>query len=141
MRFWDSSAIVPLVVTQSFSATTDAWLGEDRNVVLWTLTPVEVVSALRRLTRDGLLEQEVALRAETELDELMVASHHVTDVESVKQQARRLLRLHPLRAGDAMQLAAALEWTTGRPAGKVLHTFDQRLAHAARLEGFDVVSD
>lgn len=138
MRFWDSSAVVPLVVSHSSSGTADGWLREDRNVVLWTLTPVEVVSALRRLAREGLLSEEVALRAETRIDELMAASHLVTDVESVKQQARRLLRLHALRAGDALQLAAALEWSTGRPIGKVLHTFDQRLAHAARLEGFEV---
>ena len=72
--------------------------------------------------------------------ELVETCHAVIDVEDVKRQAQRLLRLHPLRAADALQLGAALEWCAGRPAGRVLHTLDARLAAAGRREGFDVPS-
>jgi predicted nucleic acid-binding protein len=52
------------------------------------------------------------------------------------RDARALLEVYPLRAADALQLAAALEWCEGRPKGKVFLTFDQRLREAAGLAGF-----
>ena len=61
------------------------------------------------------------------------------DVERVKASARRLLRLHPLRAADALQLGAALAWADGAPEGLIVHTFDRRLAAAAEREGFRVI--
>ena len=62
-----------------------------------------------------------------------------TDVERTKALARRLLRVHTLRAADALQLAAALAWADGHPEGLVLHTFDRRLGEAAEREGFRVI--
>lgn len=43
-----------------------------------------------------------------------------------------------LRAADALQLAAAIEWA-GTPVSGGFVTFDQRLARAAEREGFDIV--
>jgi len=63
----------------------------------------------------------------------------VNGVERVKASARRLLRLHPLRAADALQLGAALAWADGAPEGLIVHTFDRRLAAAAEREGFRVI--
>ena len=136
MRFWDSSAVVPLLVQQNASSRVAGWLAEDPTVVVWTLTPVEVVSALRRLVREARLEDEAARLAESRLSELMRASHVVIDVEPIKARATRLLRLHPLRAFDALQLGAAVHWAEGHPDGRPLHTLDARLALAARREGF-----
>jgi hypothetical protein len=59
-------------------------------------------------------------------------------VESVRQTAERLLQAHQLRAGDAFQLAAAIDAATG---GAQLPTFvclDDRLSDAARAEGFAI---
>jgi hypothetical protein len=56
----------------------------------------------------------------------------------VKTLAGRLLRVHALRASDALQLGAALVWASARADGKRLHTLDERLALAARREGFSV---
>lgn len=136
MRFWDSSALVPLLVEQGASSRSAAWVASDNSVVLWTLTPVEVVSALRRLVREGQLDERAARQAETRLDDLVRACHVIVDVEAVKALATRLLRLHPLRAFDALQLGAALQWAEGHPQGRTLHTLDQRLALAAEREGF-----
>lgn len=141
MKFWDSSAVVPLLVQQASSTTTDAWLTEDAELAVWTLTAVEVSSALRRLVREGQLPESDARAAEARTDQLLKISHVVVDVESVKLQARRLLKLHTLRAADALQLGAALEWTNGRPTGRVFYTFDKGLARAAEREGFRVVPD
>jgi predicted nucleic acid-binding protein len=138
VRFWDSSAIIPLLVTQSLSGRADAWLGEDAEFAVWTLTTVEITSALRRLVRDELLEEDGAHFAERRADEFLAAAHTVQDVEAVKAMSRRLLRVHALRAADALQLAAAVIWAAGQPQGKTLHTLDDRLAIAARREGFEV---
>ena len=138
MRFWDSSAVVPLVVHQRAAARADRWFGDDPSVVLWSLTPVEITSALWRLAREGVLSEDDARGAEARADELVAASHTVADIGSVQALARRLLRIHALRAADALQLAAALVWVSGRPEGQTLHTLDARLALAARREGFDV---
>jgi len=136
MRFWDSSAVVPLLVEQETSSRVAAWVAADEAIVLWTLTPVEVVSALRRLVREKAVDEEVARLAEARMEEIVRAGHVVIDVEPVKSLATRLLRLHPLRAFDALQLGAALHWAEGYPQGRTLHTLDSRLALAAQREGF-----
>jgi len=139
MRFWDSSAVVRLLVEQDESRAADLWLEQDDQMAIWTLTHVEVVSALRRLVRDGELDEEVAREADVRSEELSAASHVIIDVESVKTRGCRLLRIHGLRAADALQLGAALAWAQDRPNGRTLHTFDGRLARAARREGFQVL--
>jgi predicted nucleic acid-binding protein len=136
VRFWDSSAVVPLLIAQDASSRAAAWVAADDTIVLWTLTPVEVVSALRRLVRERSLEEDTAWLAETRLDELVRSCHLIVDVEPVKSLATRLLRLHPLRAFDALQLGAALLWAEGHPRGRTVHTLDGRLAVAAQREGF-----
>jgi hypothetical protein len=138
VRFWDSSALVPLLVRQGGSTEADRWLAEDPEVVTWTLTPVEVVSALWRLTREGELAERTAREAEGFATALVERSHVVTDVERVKGIAQRLLRVHTLRAADALQLGAALVWADGAPNGLVLYSYDRRLAAAAEREGFEV---
>jgi predicted nucleic acid-binding protein len=138
VRFWDSSAVVPLLVLQPASSRTDRWFADDPAVSLWTLTPVEITSALWRLVRDGTVLEADAQLAESRALEMAAASYTVADIDSVKALARRLLRVHTLRAADALQLSAALVWAGGRPQGKTLHTLDERLALAARREGFDV---
>lgn len=139
MRFWDSSAIVPLLLEQTGSEEAEGWLSEDKHPAIWTLTPTEVISALRRLVREGALDENAADLVEARLCEFYRACHVVIDVERVKALAARLLRLHSLRAADALQLGAALKWCEGRTEGKVLHTLDDRLALAAHREGFRVI--
>jgi hypothetical protein len=138
MRFWDTSAIVPLVIDDPASAVTLRWLGEDPDIVVWTLTTVEIVSALERRVREGALGEREALAAEDLAQALLESAHEIGAVEATRSLARRLLRTHPLRAADALQLAAAVLWSEGSPDGAFLHTFDRRLAMAALREGFRV---
>ncbi len=141
MRFWDSSAVVPLLVTQVGPPHAERWPGDDGDIAMRTLTKIEVVSAVRRLVREGGITEREADEAERRADELVGASHVVVDVEAVKSRATRLLRLHLLRAADALQLGAALEWAGGNPTPRILHTLDTRLAVAARREGFVVLPE
>ena len=62
----------------------------------------------------------------------------VLPAEAVREQAARLLRLHPLRAADALQLAAALVWAdspppTGTVSSPSLAACDQRPTWKASL--------
>jgi uncharacterized protein len=139
MRFWDSSALVPLIVQQPLSREVEGWIAEDAAVVAWTLTPAELVSALRRLVRDGALVEQAAREAEEVVRDLIARAHIVSDVERVKALTIRVLRVHALRAADALQLGAALAWSDGHTEGAILHTFDKRLAEAASREGFRVI--
>jgi predicted nucleic acid-binding protein len=54
--------------------------------------------------------------------------------EEVRAHAGRLLRLHPLRSVDGLQLAAALVWAGTPPGGEIV-VFDRRLQEVAYLEG------
>lgn len=138
MRYWDSSALLPVFVEEPLTKVTKGWMRTDPAVVIWTLTPVEVVSAFSRLVREQAIDQKAFARADARADRQFRASHVITDIEDAKSVARRVLLIHPLRAADALQLAAALLWAKHRPMRRVFHTFDARLAEAARKEGFTV---
>lgn len=137
MRFWDSSAIVPLVCRERESARTRAWLRADPIVVVWCLAATEVVSALARKRRDGALPAASLAAAKRRLAALEAAWNEVAAVEAVRARARRLLEVHPLTAADALHLGAALVLVEERPQGVGFVSFDVRLAEAAAREGFE----
>ncbi len=56
--------------------------------------------------------------------------------DEIRASARRFLRMHPLRATDALQLAAALIAAERRPSTLTVVTLDDRLRDAAGREGF-----
>jgi len=77
-------------------------------------------------------------RALTVVSGLAGSWHEIDPSDRVRSQAAVLLRRHPLKAADALQLAAAVDWAGPDPTGRGLVTFDARLAAAAALEGFTV---
>ena len=58
--------------------------------------------------------------------------------ESARDLAAALVQRHPLRAADAMQLAAALIGSNRQPRNRAFVCFDGRLAEAAVKEGLSV---
>ncbi|MDQ3587132.1 MAG: PIN domain-containing protein [Actinomycetota bacterium] len=117
-------------------------IAEDDPVILvWWATVVESVSAIARLERDGDLTSEATLEALERLDALAEGWHEVQPVEAARRAARRLLRVHRLRAADALQLAAAVVAAEGHPASLEVVTLDAWLIEAARREGFVVLGD
>lgn len=136
MRFWDSSAIVPLVVDQPATTAVRALATRDSEMLVWWGSRVECVSALARLERQAALEREDAALAYDRLRRLVRAWHEVEPGEIVRETAMRFLRVHPLRAADALQLAAAFVAAGQRPAALEVVTLDERLADAAAKEGF-----
>jgi hypothetical protein len=139
MRFWDSSAVIPLCLEERRSVAARALAEEDGHLVVWWGTPVECASAFSRLERDGSFTEREADTVAGTLSLLSEAWTEVAPVEQVRRAAAHLLRLHPLRAADAFQLAAALTWAGHLPAGHGFVCFDQRLRDAARKEGFRVL--
>lgn len=141
MRFWDSSAVVPLVCREVQGPECRRWLKRDPVIVVWALTATEVVSALARKRREEVLDQQRFLEAKRRLTKLERAWNEVTSYDGVRARARRLLESHPLSAADALQLAAALVAVEDRTADVAFVTFAARLAAAADREGFEVLGD
>ena len=138
MIFWDSSAIVPLIVKETESDYCLNILSGDKQMLVWCLSKVEVVSALCRQFREGKLGQQYFQRSKRRLNEFMERAYEIAAVDQVRKRALRLLEVHPLRAADACQLAAALVATQEDPGRLTMLTFDQRLKSSAIKEGFTV---
>jgi predicted nucleic acid-binding protein len=136
MRFWDSSAILPLLVPETRTPALEALVRDDPAMVTWWATPVECRSALARLERDRRLDRRGCDDAERVLDAAARQWIEVPPTAAVREQACRMLRVHPLRAAEAMQLAAALVAAEFEPRSLPFITLDARLSEAAAREGF-----
>jgi uncharacterized protein len=114
MRFWDASALIPLCLQEQQTSLLKKFAQEDEAIVAWWGSAVECLSALARLRREDVLSPAEEEQAQTVLRALMTAWTEVEPSGFIREQAGRVLRLHPLRAADALQLAAALVWCQGR---------------------------
>lgn len=139
MRFWDSSALVALLVPEAATPGLERIAREDPALVVWWATPIECTSAIARLERDGELGAAEVKAALERLRQAAMEWIEVPPTAAVRDRANRLLRVHPLRAGDACQLAAALVAADSAPASLELVTLDGRLGQAAEREGFPVL--
>lgn len=134
--FWDTSALVPLCVRQSATARAIS-LYRTHDVVVWWATSVEIASALARLLRLGQIGPTDSSKAR-KLSETLARSWSVIQPsEALRNRALELVDRYDLRAADSLQLAAALEWCEGTPAGRTFLTTNGRLRDAALLAGFD----
>ena len=133
MKFWDTSAIIPLLIEESASAQVDAVLRADASLVVWWGASIECVSAIARLEREGGITAEEGAAIIGRLDQIRETWREIQPGQRLKQIAERVLRLHPLRAQDAQQLAACLIANQDR--AMVFVTLDKRLAMAAHKEG------
>lgn len=138
MRFWDSSAMLPLLVPEARSDRLIELLRDDPATAVWWATPVECASALARLERERRLTEAGWAAAAERLGEAARGWTEVPPIERVRDQAVRLLRLHALRAADALQLAAAIVLADFEPKTLPFVTLDEQQAAAARREGFEV---
>jgi predicted nucleic acid-binding protein len=138
MKFWDASAIIPLLAEEPTRERLLTVLEDDPQIVAWWGTPVEIASALARRERENLIsaaEIEAALIA---MRVLADGWHEILPSDAVRRTAERLLRAHPLRAADSLQLASALIAADHDPTTLELVCLDSRLTIAARREGFKV---
>ena len=138
MRFWDSSAVVPLLVVEPATAEREKKLRADPVMLVWWGAAVECASALQRPVREGAMSASDARAAEVRLRHLEKHWVEVEPNQTVWAQAERLLRIHSLRAADALELAAAVAACLHEATTLPFETAGQRLADAAQREGFVV---
>lgn len=139
MRFWDASAIVPLVLAEAERNQMLEELQRDAAMFVWWGTPVECASAIARREREEALTLADADSALRRLRSLAAAWHEIQPARTVRETALRLLRVHPLRAADSLQLAAAIVAADGEPQSLPFVCLDDRLGEAAMREGFSLV--
>jgi predicted nucleic acid-binding protein len=139
VKFWDASALVPLLVAEPLTRRLQALAVRDPDMLAWWGSAVECASALARLERAGQLDARGAALAFDRLKQFAEGWHEIEPSEVLRENAVRFLRVHALRAADALQLAAAFIAAERRPASLDLVTLDDRLADAARKEGFPLI--
>ncbi|MBV9495349.1 MAG: type II toxin-antitoxin system VapC family toxin [Acidobacteria bacterium] len=139
MRFWDSSALVALFVRESRSAEVLALLQEDREILVSILARVEITSALWRRTRARQFASGEREIADDSFKRIASIWTEVGDFLETRGLAVALLAKYPLRTGDAIQLASAVQAANGNAAKLPFVTLDHDLAVAAMAEGFPVL--
>ena len=112
----------------------------DERLVVWWGTRVECASGLARPEREGALTADGVGEAFTAIDALTNLWAEVEPSARLRDVARRLLRTHPLRTADALQLSAAITASEQRPANLPFVCLDARLVTAATREGFRIVT-
>ena len=136
MRFWDTSEIIPLLVAELSSDVVMDAFSADSSIVVWWGTSIECLSAISRLEREQKITFREADTIISRLAELRSCWREIQPSNKVKELAERILRLHPLRAQDAQQLAACL--VANSETAIALITLDERLEIAARREGIEL---
>jgi predicted nucleic acid-binding protein len=139
VRFWDSSALVPLLIDEPMSADARAAYQRDPAIWVWWGTEPECASAISRVEREGGMSTSSVMTAFERLTRFREEWTEVEPTGRLRDRSIRLLRVHPLRAVDALQLAAASHVNDGLPTPIPFVTLDDRLALAAEREGLAVV--
>ena len=139
MKFWDSSAVLPLCLHEPHTPNLKKLCMRDGAIVAWWGTAVECYSALARLRREQALSTADETQARAVVHTLMSTWTEIEPSRAVREQAGRVLLLYPLRAADAFQLGAAIIWANGQASRHEFVCLDHRLCEAAQREGFTVL--
>jgi predicted nucleic acid-binding protein len=139
VAYLDTSALVPMVVTETGTPHVLAWLAAQRGprtrISNWTRA--ELVSAISGKVRASVIAAEDAASALAWARAELLPQFALVIVEPADMDdAEALLERFELglRAGDALHLAIA------RRLGEPLLTFDRRLAAAAESLGVEVLA-
>ena len=136
--FWDSSSLVPLCVDQQASPVAEV-LNLQYSQVVWWAAPVEIHGGFARLLRMGQLTSNQNVGAMVRLDKLRSKWREIQPVSEIRDRAERFLDRFPLRSADALQLAAAIAWASGKPSTRKFISGDAQLLEAAKQLGFQTI--
>ena len=140
MRFWDSSALISLLIDEPVHEVLMVRLDEDPQLLVWWGISLERVSALARREREGSASPTDLARAYSGIRLLALAWHEILPSEIIARTAELLLQMHPLRASGSLPLASVLV-ASGHDASTLdFVCLDERLSAAARREGFAVIA-
>ncbi|TMH28301.1 MAG: type II toxin-antitoxin system VapC family toxin [Betaproteobacteria bacterium] len=139
MRFWDASALVPLLASEAATEMVGQLYRADQEIaVAWTAT-IECASACVRKHRERVISDEQLTLLLERLRMLSQSWNIAEPTLDLRVSAERLVARHALRAGDAIQLASAIALASAAGPVSELVCFDRRLALAATTEGLRVV--
>lgn len=143
--FLDSSALSKRYVVEQGSQAIESLVAPENGHVIFIaqITPVEVMSAITRLGRDGVIAAQAVTNLRTVIESETANEYEVIALpDAIVSRAIDMLEFHSLRAYDAVQLASALDANARLvAAGLSSLTFvcaDKRLIEAARKEGLVV---
>lgn len=135
IAYFDTSAVIPLLIGEPSSATcVRMWNEAARSVSVRLLYP-EARAALARAERMGRITKSQHQVAVAELETIITEIDHVEITAHLARNAGDLAQAHQLRGYDAVHLAAAM---AAFDAELVLVTGDNDLAGAARSLGLPV---
>jgi predicted nucleic acid-binding protein len=137
--FWDTSALLFLCTSQPSKNDVEL-LYQRYEIVAWWATPVEARSSFARLVRMLEIDRTQRDKAADRLEELRTDWTEIDPSESLRYFAEGLPDPFALRAGDALQLAAAYTWAMQRPSGRPFISGDKRLLDAAEQLGFQTIA-
>ena len=86
MTYWDASALVPLLVSQTHSAAAHDLLRADPQIMTWWGSSTECFSALQRLHRDGFLPAPDLAAAEQRLLRLRSSWDEILPTEAARRE-------------------------------------------------------
>ncbi len=139
MRFWDTSAIIPLCIEEQETRSIQDIAKKDAMIVVWWGSIVECYSAFGRLRRVGILTPQEEIQVLAVLSQLKGVWTEIEPSDEIRDITRRLFQNYPLRAADSLQLAAAIVWAEKTPRGHEFVCLDSRLRDAAQREGFIIL--
>ncbi len=137
--FWDTSAIIPLYCNQIVSPDSRRLRRRFRGPVVWWGTHVEVYSGIRRLLRDGFVNEIQGRAALEKWGRLRSSARIIKPDDKVLRIAASMTATYEIRALDAFQLSAALIWCSEKPRNRPFVCADKRLSDAATDVGFALV--
>jgi len=96
MKFWDTSALMPLCLKEPQTARVQKLIEQDGDVAAWWGTLIEGYSAIARLRREEVFTADEECQARQVLNRLAGQWAEIRPSNPVRDQAARVLLLHPL---------------------------------------------
>jgi uncharacterized protein len=128
--FFDSSAFAKRYVEEPGSQAVDSLCQEATEVALSVLCVPEIISALIRRVREGLLTHREYADAKEYLSLDIRDVAIVNLVPEVVSTCTKVLEASPVRAADALHVACAIEWEA-----ELFVSADKRQISAAKKAG------
>jgi predicted nucleic acid-binding protein len=139
LRFWDTSAVIPLISEEATPDVLNDLLREDRETSAWWGTWPECAVAISRFKRESIFDEESEEKARAALDTLAADWTEIEPTDDILLSVSLLSQDHPLKTADMLQLAAALRRCEGATSDAEFVCPDDRLRQAAWDEGFSVL--
>ena len=143
--FLDTSALVKKYMTETGSIWIETLTDADsvNKIILARVTWVETLSAFTRLHRENRIDMNVLTQTINVFKLDWESQFQIVEVEkSDYEKAGELLKMHPLRAYDSIQLACALKiysaFTRTAPQAFTFVSADERLINAAQAEEIQI---